>query len=49
EEGRRRGLSHIANNMRFLILPEVRVKHLASHLLAKISRRISAVLLRIMH
>lgn len=42
EEDRRRGLSHIANNMRFLILPEVRVKHLASHLLAKISRRVSA-------
>jgi hypothetical protein len=28
--------------MRFLILPEVRVPHLASHLLGKISRRISA-------
>ena len=39
---RREGLSRIANNMRFLILPEVRVAHLASHLLGKVSRRISA-------
>lgn len=42
EEDRKKGLSRIANNMRFLILPEVTVPHLASHLLAKISRRISA-------
>jgi hypothetical protein len=43
DEGqRRKGLSRIANNMRFLILPEVRVPHLASHILGKISRRISA-------
>jgi hypothetical protein len=42
EAGRRAGLSRIANNMRFLILPEVRVPHLASHLLGSISRRISA-------
>lgn len=41
EAERRAGLSRIANNMRFLILPEVRVAHLASHVLAKISRRIS--------
>jgi len=41
EDERQAGLVHIANNMRFLILPEVRVPHLASHLLAKISRRIS--------
>jgi len=34
-------LSYITNNMRFLILPWVRVPHLASHLLARISRRIS--------
>ena len=39
---RRRGLSRVANNMRFLILPGIRVPHLASHLLALISRRISA-------
>ena len=42
EDARQRGLSRIANNMRFLILPGVRVPHLASHLLALISRRISA-------
>ncbi|MDA3939056.1 MAG: DUF4338 domain-containing protein [Spirochaetia bacterium] len=42
EAGRRKGLSRIANNMRFLILPEVKVPHLASHLLGKISRRVSA-------
>lgn len=42
EEDRKRGLSRIANNMRFLILPQVRVPHLASHILGKISRRISA-------
>jgi hypothetical protein len=35
------GLSYIANNMRFLILPWVRVPHLASHLLSRISRRIN--------
>jgi hypothetical protein len=32
----------IANNSRFLILPWVRVPHLASHVLGCISRRISA-------
>jgi hypothetical protein len=42
EAARKRGLSRIANNMRFLILPGVRIPHLASHLLALISRRISA-------
>ncbi len=42
DAARKRGLSRIANNMRFLILPWVRVPHLASHLLALISRRISA-------
>jgi len=41
EADRKKGLSRIANNMRFLILPEVTVPHLASHLLAKISRRVS--------
>ncbi len=39
---RKRGLSRVANNMRFLILPGIRVPHLASHLLALVSRRISA-------
>ncbi len=42
DAARKRGLSRTANNMRFLILPGVRVPHLASHLLALISRRISA-------
>lgn len=37
---RQAGLPFITNNMRFLILPWVRVPHLASHLLACIARRI---------
>jgi len=41
ESARKCGLSRIANNMRFLILPGIRVPHLANHLLAIISRRIS--------
>ena len=41
ESARQHGLSRIANNMRFLILPDIRVSHLASHLLALVSRRIS--------
>jgi Domain of unknown function (DUF4338) len=39
---RTRRLSWVANNTRFLILPWVRVPHLASHLLAIILKRISA-------
>ncbi|MBU4261748.1 MAG: DUF4338 domain-containing protein [Proteobacteria bacterium] len=39
---RSRRLSAVANNNRFLILPWVRVPHLASHLLSIILRRISA-------
>ena len=35
-------LSEIANNTRFLILPWVRVPHLASHLLGRVARRIDA-------
>lgn len=38
---RERGLALLANNMRFLILPWVRVPHLASHILGHIARRIS--------
>jgi len=38
---RKRNLSLIANNNRFLILPWVRVKHLASHILGRICRRIA--------
>lgn len=34
-------LQLVANNTRFLILPWVRVEHLASHLLARIARRLS--------
>jgi hypothetical protein len=36
------GLPLIANNSRFLILPWVQVRHLASHILAHIARRIAA-------
>jgi len=39
---RRANLHFITNNMRFLILPWVRVPHLASHLLGKVARRISS-------
>jgi hypothetical protein len=35
-----KNLSHIANNIRFLILPGVYIKYLASHLLAKNIKRI---------
>ena len=38
---RKRNLSRIANNMRFLILPWVQIPHLASHILAKIRHRLS--------
>jgi hypothetical protein len=38
---RARGLSFIANNQRFLILPWVRVDHLASHILGQVAQRIS--------
>jgi hypothetical protein len=39
---RQRRLSYLANNTRFLILPWVRVPHLASHLLGRIGRRLTA-------
>ncbi len=35
-------LAHLANQQRFLVLPWVRVPHLASHLLALATRRLSA-------
>ena len=38
---RTRGLPWIANNQRFLILPWVRVDHLASHILGQVAGRIS--------
>ena len=37
---RKRGLSLMTNNSRFLVLPWVRVPHLASHILSLVSRRI---------
>ncbi|MEK7685449.1 MAG: Druantia anti-phage system protein DruA [Verrucomicrobiota bacterium] len=40
EAPRREGLSRLANNTRFLLLPGVRVPHLASHLLGRVARRI---------
>jgi hypothetical protein len=40
EVERRAGLERMANNTRFLILPWVRVPHLASHLLGQVARRI---------
>ena len=40
-EQRQRNLQRVANNMRFLIPPWIRVPHLASHLLALVSRQIS--------
>jgi hypothetical protein len=39
---RQRHLSLVANNMRFLILPWVRVRHLASHVLGSAARSLSA-------
>lgn len=41
ESARRQGLHRITNNMRFLILPWVRVPHLASHVLSRVARRVS--------
>lgn len=42
EQERNAGLPSLANNTRFLILPWVRVPHLASHILGQVSARISA-------
>ena len=39
---RRRWLARVVDNSRFLILPWVRVPHLASHLLGQVARRIDA-------
>jgi hypothetical protein len=41
-DARAGGLTRIANHSRFLILPWVRVPHLASHLLGGLTRRISS-------
>jgi hypothetical protein len=40
-QARARNLSLLANNTRFLILPWVRVRHLASHLLCQVCRVVS--------
>src|SRR5713101_7536559 len=42
QEARRRNIRFIAYNTRFLILPWVRVMHLASHILGRMAARISA-------
>ena len=41
QEARRRNIRFLAYNTRFLILPWVRVKHLASHILGRMAARIS--------
>lgn len=41
-ELRERALPLLANNTRFLVLPWVRVPHLASHLLGRVARRLDA-------
>ena len=41
-EARRRNLRFIAYNPRYLIVPYVQVKHLASHILGEMARRISS-------
>jgi len=41
-EARRRNIRFIAYNTRFLVLPWVRVSHLASHILGRMARRLSA-------
>ncbi|MCZ6829294.1 MAG: DUF4338 domain-containing protein [Gammaproteobacteria bacterium] len=38
---RERNLQYVTNNTRFLILPWVRVPHLASHILSRVARRVS--------
>jgi len=40
-EARRRNIGFLAYNTRFLILPWVRVEHLASHILGRMAARIS--------
>ena len=39
---RQRRLGSVTNNARFLVLPWVRVSHLASHVLGRVARRLSA-------
>lgn len=42
EESRKKNLQKVANNHRFLILPWVRIPHLASYILGNVTRRIRA-------
>ncbi len=42
DETRQRNLFYLTNNMRFLILPWVKVPNLASHILSQIARRIQS-------
>ena len=42
KEVRERNVNLTTNNMRFLILPWIRVKHLASHILSQVCRRIGS-------
>lgn len=43
DEARRKANLHfITNNMRFLILPWIKIPHLASHILERVARRISS-------
>jgi hypothetical protein len=48
-EARRRNLRFLAYNTRFLILPWVQVSHLASHLLARVTQRLSRDWERLYH
>jgi len=40
-EARRRNIHLLAGNLRFLVLPWVRVPHLASHILGRMARQLS--------
>jgi hypothetical protein len=42
KEARRQNIRFVAYNPRYLILPWVKVKHLASHVLGRMARRLSA-------
>jgi hypothetical protein len=42
KEARKRNIRFLAYNTRFLVLPWVRVPHLASHLLGRMARRVSS-------
>ena len=48
-ESRRRNLRFLAHNPRFLVLPWVQVKHLASHILGQMARRLSGDWERLYH